>query len=415
MVVFSHSTIRPKHLRMKIPALNQDNLQGPPLVWPEPRRSIVNLLSSLALGLGGRATGHPPLESISPEWIHSHRQVVLLVIDGLGTSQLRAHVPGGLLHSALRDEVTSVFPSTTASAVTTLMTGLSPREHGLVGWHMYFRELGAVLAVLPGRPRYGGSDWQQSGVDVSGLLGLSPFTARIQMPSTILSPANISASKFNRAIRGPAEVLPFSSRDDFFEILASRCLKTRGRAYHYAYWSEFDHLAHEEGAFSLKARAHLQDFERRLERFLKKIRGSETLLIITADHGFMDHDPAEIIILEHYPEIASHLLLPLTGEARAAYAFVRSGHNERFEQDVQDLLSDRVSMFRSEDLIAAGVFGDGAQHERLCDRVGDYTLIPRGRGILRDRLFGEKTSRMVGVHGGVSADEMWVPVIPLSA
>lgn len=411
VIVFPYSSIRLKTLRMKIPPLRASLVETQDLIWPDPQRSIVHLLSSLALGLDGKDTGHKTLPSLPPQEIRSFQRVVLIVIDGLGQAQLEAHAPRGILFRGLEDEVTSVFPSTTASAVTTLMTGCAPKAHGLVGWHMFLKELGAVLAILPGRPRYGGCDWSRAGIDLQKLLDLTPFPDRIQVPSSVYSPKAIAESSFNRTARGRAEGIAFTDLENFFELLETRLLKSEERTYHYAYWSQFDHIAHETGAYSPRSADHLKAFERAFERFLLRIRGRRTLVIVTADHGFIDHDPAGIIDLEDYPTLQSRLILPLSGEARAAYAYVREGEGLAFERDFQALLSDRALIFRSQDLIRGGAFGEGPEHPRLSDRVGDYTLIPKGRNLIRDRLFGEKKTELIGVHGGVSQEEMWVPVI----
>jgi predicted AlkP superfamily pyrophosphatase or phosphodiesterase len=112
--------------------------------------SLVNLMSSLTTALGGNSS-YAPLAALPPQALADARHVVLLVADGLGhdfligrDSALRRH-----LHSPL----TSVFPSTTASAIPTFLTGLAPQQHGLTGWHMYFREIGAIAAPLRKGPR----------------------------------------------------------------------------------------------------------------------------------------------------------------------------------------------------------------------------------------------------------------------
>ena len=368
-------------------------------------------MHSLGAGLGNPAMAERSLGDLPPEEITSYRQVLLLVVDGLGCAQIKALSPEGVLARAQRSTLSSVFPSTTATAVTSLLTGLFPIEHGLTGWHMYFRELGTILAVLPGKPRYGGVPWGASGVDVGRLLGLTPFVDRIAVPSRCLSPASIADSPFNRALRGSSTGEGFSGRNDFFDRLAAGILGTPGRVYHYAYWSDFDHIAHEKGGFGSEAKRELLAFEKGFEAFLAAIAGSSTLVIVTADHGFIDHDPEGVTDLSDYPEITESLILPLSGESRAAYAYVRSGHEKRFEANMEQLIGDRVSLHRSLDLVEDGWFGSGRPHAGFLDRIGDYVLIPRGRGLIRDRLFEEKKARMVGYHGGVHPDEMQVPLI----
>jgi hypothetical protein len=105
--------------------------------------SLVNLMSSISTALGG-GSPYPPLAALPPASLAGARHLVLLVVDGLGHDFLSGR--DGALRRHLRGPLTSVFPSTTASAIPTFLTGLAPQQHGLTGWNMYFREIGAVVA-----------------------------------------------------------------------------------------------------------------------------------------------------------------------------------------------------------------------------------------------------------------------------
>ena len=106
-----------------------------------------------APGAGGGAHGH--LADLAPAEVADARHVVLFVVDGLGRAQLDAG-PAPALRASLRGTMTSVFPSTTASAVTTFLTGLAPVEHAVTGWFMWLRELDSIIAPLPFTTRAGG-------------------------------------------------------------------------------------------------------------------------------------------------------------------------------------------------------------------------------------------------------------------
>ena len=114
--------------------------------------SLVNLVASIVAARGGNAL-HPALKNLRHEELHAARNVVLLVIDGLGDNYLMRRGAGGALARARRAAITSVFPSTTAAAITTSYTGCTPLEHGLTGWFTYFGEAGCVAAALPFRSR----------------------------------------------------------------------------------------------------------------------------------------------------------------------------------------------------------------------------------------------------------------------
>src|ERR1700682_2190996 len=110
--------------------------------------SLVNLIASIVESCGAPAL-HPPLKNVS---VGAARNLLLLIIDGLGDNDLMRR-GGGELAKRRRAAITSVFPSTTASAITTSYTGRTPLEHGLTGWFTYFGEAGCVSAPLPFRSR----------------------------------------------------------------------------------------------------------------------------------------------------------------------------------------------------------------------------------------------------------------------
>ncbi|HYE38270.1 alkaline phosphatase family protein [Methylocaldum sp.] len=377
--------------------------------------SIVNLLSSLITGLGGEPNGYAPLDSLPAAEVSAYRNVVLVVVDGLGYEFLARRGQGSLLRQHLRSRMTSVFPSTTATAITSFLTGLAPQQHGLTGWHMYFKELGTVLAVLPGTPRYGGTPVGKCGIEMERLLGHVPMFNRIPLPSYIVSPRRIAHSDFNLAHQGRAELRAFDTLEQFFTVIAQTLRKDKRRKFIYAYWPELDHIGHENGLDSPEAEQHLTELDGALGVFLESIPGTDTLLVIAADHGQIDSSATRVIELDDHPDLSECLILPLCGERRAAYCYVKSGDAHRFERYVQDNLTPYLELHPSRDLLASGCFGLGAPHPRLAERIGDYALIMKENYVIKDWLPGERRYRQIGVHGGTSPEEMFVPLIVAAA
>ena len=374
------------------------------------RGSIVNLMGSLLGAFGGPDLDYAPLRELPPEEIRQYRQVVLMVVDGLGDDLLARIGPDSNLLRHRRCRLTSVFPSTTASAITSFLTGTAPRQHGVTGWHMYLRELGAVLAILPGRPRYGGISLSKAGVDVVSLLGHRPLFDLLRVSSVVVTPRPIARSDYNRSHLGRARLADFGDMNEFFRKITQALQGNRRRRFVYAYWSELDHIAHEAGSVSAETERHLNDWDRAFGCFLDEAAGTDTLVLVTADHGFIDIDEDRVIHLSEHPEWEDCLSLPLCGEPRAAYAYVRPQRVRAFEAYVSGHLGEYLHLYRSEDLIQQGWFGAGSTHPRLADRIGDYTLVMKEGYVVRDRLPSEKPFQQRGVHGGVSAAEMWVPL-----
>lgn len=376
--------------------------------------SIVNLMGSIIQGFGGQVHGYPPADRLDPQEIARHRHVVLIVVDGLGNAFLSGQGDDSCLYRNRRATLTSVFPSTTASAITSFLTGQAPQQHAITGWHMYFRELGAVLAVLPGRPRYGGVSLRQAGWNVPKLLGQASVFDRLNAQSRVVIPRFIARSDFNLAYSSRARLLPYDGIDDFFEAIRLQVTDRPERQFVYAYWPELDRIAHESGSHSLEVEDHFRTWDAAFVRLLEQLANTDTLIIVTADHGFIDTDQSHSIDLADYPDLAECLVLPLCGEPRAAYCYLRSGCARKFKSGVRRQLSHAAELHPSEALIRQGWFGLGAPHAQLASRTGDYTLIMKERYVIRDRLQQERTHLQRGVHGGISAEEMQVPLVVVS-
>ncbi len=372
--------------------------------------SIVNLMASLQSGLDGPAHAYVPLRSLPPAQVRRHRQILLLVVDGLGLNYLRAHREAACLNEHLRGAMTSVYPPTTAAAITTFLTGVAPQQHGLTGWHMYFRELGSVLSVLPGRARYGGVGLSDAGIDVPALLGHTPFSESIGVDAYTLSPAYIAHSDFNLAHLGKSQLLSYRNLDEMFaQLLAT--LRSATRKFVYAYWPELDTLGHRAGMGSAVARQHLLVLDRAFEMLLKQLEGTDTLVVLCADHGQVDTTPPDRIQLDDHPELENTLVLPLCGESRSVYCYLRPGCERAFDDYIDQHFAAKARAYASPDLLGSHWFGLGEPHPRLHQRIGDRVLLMQEHYVLKDWLVQERYHDLVGVHGGLSEDELYVPLI----
>lgn len=370
--------------------------------------NLVNLMASLVTGLGGLSGGYPPLASLPPAMVAAASHVVLLILDGVGYDYLRQH--GTLLNRYLHGRLGSVFPTSTAPAISSLLTGVAPQQHAITGWFMHFKELGTVAVSLPFQPRWGRVPFRA--VSPAALLGHGAiFDNRLEAHGYHLLPQRLMDSAYSRVLAGTAERVGYRGLADYFASLARLVRHSRKRAFVYAYWPGFDTLAHHHGVGSRTARRHLRALERGIADLLTALAGSGTLLLVTADHGFIDSGPAFTTHLQQHPELADCLALPLCGEPRVAYCYVRPGRTARFERYVRERLANCVALYPSEQLLADGWFGMGEADPRLADRIGDYILITHDRQILKDVLPTEKPWQEIGVHGGVSDAERYVPLL----
>lgn len=364
---------------------------------------FVNLIASLAEACGGKPR-HPPLVSLPVAEIRPGRNIVLLIVDGLGDRYLSANGAGGHLVRHRRGAISAVFPSTTASAITTSFTGATPLEHGLTGWFTYFSEAACVAAPLP---------FQRRGEKAS--LGIAPeriFTERsffdtLETRTVVVSYRPIIDSLYNVHHCGRAERHAYDNLQGFIDQTVAAVKTGPERKFVYAYWPAFDTLSHRHGVASTEVRAHFEALDAAFGELLARLAGSDTLLVLTADHGFIDSPPGESIELP--AELAALLRFPLCGERRVAFCHVHEV--QKFLEKAKIILGDRADVLPSRELMDEGWFGTGRAHPHFAERIGDVALVMKGRGTVKDWVTGEPRHLHIGNHGGMSEDEMNIPLV----
>jgi hypothetical protein len=372
--------------------------------------SLLNLMASLAAARGA-APRHSPLAALAPARLADARNVVLVIVDGLGDGLLARHAAGGEIHRRRLATITSVFPSTTASAITTSYTGCSPGEHGLTGWFTYFGAAGCVGAPLPFVSR-----GDKRSLRTRGLFPARAFAAKslfdtLATRTIVVTPQSIVDSDYNLFHCGHAERRPYTSLEGFVAQTEAAVKSGDARKFVYAYWPDYDSTSHQHGHQSPAALAQLAAFDAAFGTLLARLSGSDSVVVLTADHGFVDVAEEDALDLADAPGLSALLRFPLCGEPRVAYCYVQEGHIEAFMQRAADWLGERGSVRPSGQLVAEGWFGPGIPHPRLAERIGDVALVMNGRYTIRDRTPGEARHRHIGNHGGTSEDEMRVPLV----
>jgi hypothetical protein len=369
--------------------------------------SLVNLMQSISVGLSGIADETlGVLGLLDPAEVRAARGVLLVMIDGLGYHTYRRH--GSWLTAHLRGSITSVFPSATSSAITTVHTGRSPAGHAVVGWNMHLPEAGGVTTLLPFRPRDSKVGLSGRGFSVQSFVGAPPMTRTWAFDSVHVLPKQLASSAYSTAMAGTARRIPAGTLGQWTQRTIDAVRGDPAPRYVYAYWAELDSRSHRSGTNSAAARRHLREIERAVGRMITALAGTGTLIVVTADHGFID--VGELHRVEDHPELCRALSLPLSGEGRVAYCHVKPGFGETFAAYVRENLGHAFELHPAARLVEAGWFGPEAPDPRLSDRVGDWVLVGRDRHVIKDTLPGEPPWKNIGVHGGVSEDEMLVPL-----
>jgi hypothetical protein len=362
---------------------------------------LVNLIASIVEACGGRAL-HPTLKDFS---LGEPRNVVLFIVDGLGDNYLMKI--GGALAEKRRRAITSVFPSTTASAITTTYTGCTPLEHGLTGWFAYFGEAACVGASLPFKSRGDMRPLSMRGVRPEQIYVRRSIFEELPIRSTVVTHRDIIDSEYNvRHTRG-AERMAYETLDELLSHVERAVKSGDERKFVYAYWPAYDQVSHRFGSLSREASLEFAKVDAAFGELCRRLAGTQTRLIVTADHGFVDVAPEHCLELPGF--LAKDLRYPLCGERRIVYCHVHSP--DEFMKKAKDWLGDRADVMPSKALMEQGWFGGGAAHPRFAERIGDVALVMRGRHTVKDWIAGESRHLHIGNHGGPSEDEMLIPLV----
>lgn len=377
--------------------------------------SIVNLMSSIIIGRGGQPPLYAPLKTAQHlDSFDDAKNLVLLIIDGLGYDYLVRQGAGSAMQQHLHGSIHAVAPPTTAASISTFLTGLAPQQHGLMGWYTWFRELGSVVTVLPFLSRCNRSDLTLSGITPGALYGHRPVFDLMQDVCYSITPEWLGRSAFNRAHLGKAKLLLYERLEGLFDQISATIRCDDKRKYIYAYWPGFDALAHEHGVGSAAVSDHFARLDEAFNQLVSNLAGTETMLLLCADHGFVDVPDANQLSVNDMPELQQCLQLPLCGEPRLAYCYVRDGMQRQFVDFVRDELAHAVDVVASRDLIRQGLFGLGEPHGELSARVGDFALVMKDNYVLTQQLLGESIPQMRGFHGGLSQVEVEVPLVTVT-
>lgn len=302
-------------------------------------------------------------------------RVVCLLLDAFG---LRFYERYGDHPALARLEVTELateFPSTTTAHVTTMNSGLPVEQHGMYEWNVYEPAANDVITPLRDAPR--------------SLLELPSFYEGLGVRSTVMQPRRFSPSPYDRFTCRGAEFRPYDELDE--------ALRATGPGYTYVYFDGIDATGHLCGPGSKEFDDTVAYALRALETALPSLEGAT--LIVTADHGQIEVDPARTLWLDElWPPLGEQLRMPPAGSARDVFLHVREP--AAVAEALRGVLADQAEVV--EDVL--GLFA-GEPGPRLRERVGDLCVLPGPGRMAWLRSAPAFQTRFLGHHGGRSPEE----------
>lgn len=326
----------------------------------------------------------------------------VLLVDGLGRAQLRAHAAEAPYLAAMREAMplTCCVPATTATSIVSFGTGLPPGEHGVLGFKLRIPGETRLLNHLHWPARVDPVAWQPQ----PSLFGRASMA---RLPAYFVGPAEFRDSGLTiAATRGAAYVGAESADDRVAAVAAALAGVERGLAY--VYWGDLDVVGHVYGTGSTEWRGSLRNVDALVERLAAALPHG-TALWVTADHGMVDVPAEAKVDAETTPGLADGVLL-LGGEPRFRHVYARPGAAADVLHAWCEVLAGRAWVLPREHAVERGWFGPHVRPE-LLQRIGDVVAVPYDRSAIVLPTVEPQATALAAHHGSLTRPELEIPLL----
>lgn len=350
-----------------------------------------------ALGLPPTVVGEAPTGLLLPD----AASYVVFLVDGLGSELLRRYAHAApFLSSLLAGSATGTagVPSTTATSLTSLGTGLVPGGHGLVGFTARIPGTDRLLNHLRWDKRVDPLEWQPHPTVFSRLAAAGVHVA-------VVNKREFNGTGLTVAAHRGAE---YVGADRVGERIAAVLAAASSRpSLTYVYDSDLDWTGHKFGVASTQWLQQLAMVDAEAEQMREALPASVRLLVI-ADHGMVDSPDTARVDVDDHPALRDGVAL-IGGEARFRHLYCSGGAVRDVLDTWTAMLGTRAEVLTREDAVARGWFG--ALTPAVRPRIGDVVVACRDDVAIVSTVDFPYEKTLVGMHGSLSAAEMLIPIL----
>ncbi len=382
-------------------AVSADLLRPPD--YSGPILSDVIPAAALSLGAGGIFDDTARARARHLGIDRETRTAVVVLIDGLGESQLRqysGYTPFFRSLAASRRTLSTGFPSTTANSLSSLATGRLPGGHGVVGYRVLDPAKDAVFNQLT---------WN---LDVDPVAWVPDATLFERLTDADVDVVSLGEAKF--AGRGLNRASLRGGRFRASKTLEQRCAqaveeaKAPGRRLVYLYWGNLDKTGHVHGSNSSQWTEELESVDLALSQLATDLP-SDSTMIVTADHGMVDIDHTCRLDLADAPALRSGVR-HVGGEPRAVHLYAEAGAAADVASAWTETVGDRALILTRDEAIRRGYFGP--VDPRFRPRIGDLLVICRDEfAVVDSDTESPSAIALIGHHGSTTERELHIPLL----
>lgn len=325
---------------------------------------------------------------------HQYNHVILMLLDGLGSKIIDQTLDeNSFFKQHLVNSLISIYPSTTACATISTLSGLEPIKTGWIGWENYFREINRNVVLFRNTDYLTG---EKLDFDCFKVLPYETFFEKYPFYHDIIFP------KYGK---NPCENF------DIFLDKIKEFNEKEPKSFLYAYWDEPDYTLHEYGVRHPKVQKLIRKMDEKINQFAQEL-ADDTLLIIVADHGHIEVEP---IYLKKDQVLFSYLERNPSNEGRCCTFKVKNECKKDFITHFNHNYQDYFKLYSKEEFIKKGMIGEQQNdiNPRLDDFLGDYIACA-----ISNRYFDYTSDElepnqfiMKSHHAGLTEEEMLIPLI----
>lgn len=338
--------------------------------------------------------------------------IILALVDGLGMNLLERLPADSFLRRNLWEQMQTVFPSTTAVALTSLTTGEWPQDHAVTGWWTQLPALGSAATILSYTARSNNQDLLKRGIPPEVAFPVESLWKSMPRDARVIVPKAIANSVYSRYFSGGRETVGYESLANGVDLAVKHILESEGKTFTYLYSSRVDSEAHMYGMTRPQVQHALSEVEREIER-LARLVGDKARIVVTADHGFLDAPPHKRHTLRVTRQLQPMFRLMPSGDARVMYLYTLEWARERVRRYFEQRFEQVFMVVDMEDAIKIQLFGPTEPTAETRERLGDLVVVSSGADVLEYNA-SRGSGRMLklnGHHSGLTPDEMLIPLI----
>ena len=375
------------------------------IIFPDYEHSILNLINSI-LKHYNVETKYNSLPILEKELAKNYKNVVLIILDGMGEHILRNVSPNGYFIKNHVDKITSTCPSTTTAAITTYYSGKPPIETGWIAMSQYFKEYGRALEMLRKTDSYTGEQVKDAKIDVFDLVKYETIYEQIEKASPEVKAYEINPTYCDARSKRNINA---DNIEYLCDSIKSICTN-KDRNFILAYSDKPDTLLHKYGCGSEEVKEFILNAQRQIQELRNDLQ--DTLIIVSADHGHKDIE--KVYNITELEEIQDCIIMPASLESRAVTFWVKEDKKEKFEKYFKENFKEEFILYKKEDFLNKNLLGFGNKHSKIDDFIGNYIAISIGSSIIKlgTNISKEKKTKK-STHCGFTPDEMEVPLIIL--